>query len=117
MDIGVGQVPRAAALAIIIMSASPAAAQDACQATPEHSIVVCFDATPLTIEHCFKTLQPHFAIDVWQPPDTAPVAYRYSYQVIAAGKGVPDPPQTVGDDDDPRRFPFIGRKRVDTFRT
>jgi len=93
---------------LLIVSAS-ADAQEVCRATRDQPVAVCFDAVPLEVDHCGQTLAPHFSIDVYQPPDVPPVAYRYSYLVqiddVAAGRLT-----IVGDPNDPTRFPFTGRK-------
>jgi caspase domain-containing protein len=111
---------RICALVSTIVAAAPRLAgaaaapadPDGCQATPDRPVAVCFEPQPLTVDHCSRTIVPHFDIDVWTPPDRKPARYRYSYQLLVNGANS-SKLVVVGDADNPDAYPFTALTKAD----
>jgi hypothetical protein len=110
---------RIFALATMLVAAAPRLAvaetprdAGACRATLDAPVAICFEPQPLTVDHCSRTLVPHFDIDVWTAPDHKPVRYRYSYQLLVNGVNA-GKPVVVSDPDNADAYPFTGGTAAD----
>ena len=77
--------------AFLAVFASLALADGNCEATVNRPIAVCFAEKPLTVDHCNRTLVPHFTVQRFHSDQVGPPSYYFTYQLLLNGNPLSEP--------------------------